>query len=58
MDRVAVLVQDHLGVLGVVDAALAEAKLVLRMVGLEGVVLAPLVDADVLRLLVHRRVRA
>ena len=50
VDRVAVLVQDHLGVLGVVDAALAEAQLVLRMIGRERVVLAPLVDADVLRL--------
>ena len=56
MNGVPVLVQDHLGVLGVVDAALAEAELVLRMVGLERVVLAPLVDPDVLRFLVHRRV--
>jgi len=44
VDRVAVLVQDHLGVLRVVDAALAEAQLVLRMIGRERVVDAPLVD--------------
>ena len=44
VDRVAVLVEDHLGVLGVVHAALAEAQLVLRVVGGERVVLAPLVD--------------
>ena len=56
MNGVAVLVQDHLGVLGIVDAALAEPELVLRVVGLERVVLAPLVDPNVLRLLVHRRV--
>ncbi|HEY5661729.1 MAG TPA: hypothetical protein VIR59_13160 [Gaiellaceae bacterium] len=31
--------QDHLGVLGIVDAALAVADLVLRVIGLEGVVL-------------------
>ena len=56
VDGVAVLVEDHLGVLRVVDAALAVPDLVLRMIGLERVVLAPLVDPDVLRLLVHRRV--
>jgi len=47
------LVEDHLGVLGVVDAALAELHHVL-LVPREGVVRAPMVDADVLRLLVHR----
>ena len=40
-----VLVQDHLGVLGIVDASLAEAHLVLGMIGGKRVVLAPLVDA-------------
>jgi len=55
VDGVPVLVQDHLGVLGVVDAALPVPDLVLRMIRLERVVLAPLIDADVLRLLVHRR---
>jgi hypothetical protein len=49
LDRVAVVMEDHLGVLGVVDAALAEAKLVLRMIGGEGVVEPPLVDPDRLR---------
>ena len=49
----AVFVKDHLGVLSVVDASLAEAKLVL--VGRrERVVETPLVDANALRLLVHR----
>jgi hypothetical protein len=50
----AVLVQDHLGVLGVVDAALAEAQLVLGVVGGEGVVVAQLVDPDRLGLVVDR----
>ena len=54
MDRVAVLVEDHLGVLGVVDAALAEAELVDRVVGRERVVGTELVDANALRLHVHR----
>src|SRR6188472_876766 len=53
VDRVAVLVEDHLGVLGVVDAALAEADLVL-LVGRERVVHSPLVDPDGLRAHVHR----
>jgi hypothetical protein len=52
-----VLVQDHLGVLRVVDAALAEAELVLRVRRLEGVVVAELVDPRVLRLVVDRRKR-
>ncbi|MFG2875398.1 hypothetical protein ACGFYU_10370 [Streptomyces sp. NPDC048337] len=43
--RVAVLVDDHLRVLGVVDTALAEADLRL-LVGEEGIVRAPLVDTD------------
>ena len=49
------LVEDDLGVLGVVDAALAEAHLVLGMVGGERVVDAPLVDADALLVGVDRR---
>ena len=53
----AVLVEDHLGVLGVVDAALAEAQLELRMVGLERVVVAELVDPHPLRLVVDRAPR-
>jgi hypothetical protein len=44
---VPVLVEDHLGVLGVVDAALPEPKLV-ELVRGEGVVDAVLVDPDVL----------
>jgi len=44
VEGVAVLVQDHLGVLCIVDAALAEADLVRRMVGRERVVHAVLVD--------------
>src|SRR4029079_13857008 len=52
---VSVLVQYHLAVLGVVDATLAEAQLVLRMVGLERVVSAELVDPGVLWLVVDRR---
>jgi hypothetical protein len=56
VDRVAVLVVDHLAVLGVVDAALAEPDLVL-LGGRERVVEAPLVNAQQLRLLVHRAER-
>jgi len=54
---VPVLVEDHLGILGIVDAALPEAKLVLRVCRLERVVEAPLVDTRVLRLVVDRRKR-
>ena len=54
MDRVPVLVQDDLGVLGVVDATLAEAELEDRVVGLERVVVAELVEANLLRLVVDR----
>ena len=50
VDRVAVLVDDHLGVLGVVDAALAEPHPV-GLVGLVGVVAAVLVDLHRERLL-------
>ncbi|MGZ4633223.1 MAG: hypothetical protein ACXV2G_11225 [Actinomycetes bacterium] len=52
--RVTVLVHDHLTVLRIVDAALAQADLVLGAVG-EGVVDAVLIDPDVLGLLVHGR---
>jgi len=54
MDGVPVLVQDHLAVLGVVDAALPEAELVLGVVGGEGVVVAQLVDPDRLGPVVDR----
>jgi hypothetical protein len=47
-------VEDHLAVLGVVDAALAEAQLVLGMVGGEGVVVAELVDPQRLGPVVDR----
>jgi hypothetical protein len=50
---VPVLVEDHLGVLGVVDSALAETKHVVLVPGVR-VVDAELVDADVLRFLVDR----
>ena len=47
---------DHLGVLGVVDAALAEGdRQLLRAVAVEGVVAAELVDAQQLLALVDRR---
>ena len=45
----AVLVEDHVGVLRVVDAALAEAELEAWVVALERVVLPELVDPDPLR---------
>jgi hypothetical protein len=54
VDRVPVLVEDHLRVLGVVDAALAEPQLERRVVGRERVVHAVLVDPDALRLVVDR----
>ena len=57
VDGMAVLVQHHLGVLGVVDAALAEPDLVLVR-RRERVVGAPLVDPHPLRLVVHRRAAA
>jgi hypothetical protein len=40
VDGVAVFVQYHLGVLGIVHASLAEAQLILGLVGGERVVLA------------------
>ena len=56
LDRVAVLVHDHLGVLGVVDAALAVGdRQLLRAVAVEGVVAPELVDAHQLLALVDRR---
>jgi len=58
VDRMAVLVEDHLGVLGIVHPALAEPELILRMVGGERVVVAELVDPNPLGLHVHGRVLA
>ena len=55
VDLVAQLVEDDLGVLGVIDAALAEAHLVLGMVGRERVVDSPLVDAHALLVGIDRR---
>ena len=49
VDSMAVFVQDHLGVLGIVHAALAKAQLVLGVVGGERVVLPPLIDPHRLR---------
>jgi hypothetical protein len=54
MERVPVLMENDLAILGVVDATLPEAKLVLRVRCLERVVEAPLVDTRVLRLVVDR----
>src|SRR3954466_11356834 len=51
MHRVAVLMQDDFGILGIVDAALAKAQLIL-FVGGEGVVLTPLIDANGLSVLI------
>jgi len=58
VDGVAVFVQDHLGVLGIVHAALAEAQLVLGVVGGERVVLPELIDPYRLRPVVDRPLRS
>ena len=55
MDLVAELVEDHLPVLGIVDAALPEPHLVLGMVGGKRIVEAPLIDPDTLLVAVDQR---
>ena len=54
LHRVPVLVHDHLGVLAVVDAALADRDEVALVVAEEGVVAAELVDAQLDLTLVDR----